>query len=416
MLTGTNLTLTKEYNLRIIHETIRLFGPLSRAEVARRTELTPQTVSNLVRELIQMNLVIEADKHQAGRGAPSVRLEVNPAGAFSIGLDLDRDHLTGVLVDLTGAVRQRIRHDLSFPTPDEALKLMTETVQQLVWKEGLTKNQVCGVGVGVPGPMYLADDGKTYLVNPLDFGDWHSIPLSDLLEEQLGIPVVLENNATAAAVGERWYGAGRHMTSFFYFYCGSGLGGGLIINGQPFEGQTGNAGEVGYLPIGEVAKDPPSPARPHAGQHFNLPRLYRKLREEGLDVSSPDDLRKLFLVGNPSLLKWMDTAASMIASMALAVEYLIDPTAIFFGGRLADEILEDLMKRVREQMPDRRLDNKARVPEYRVATAGLDAAAMGVATLPIYDLFAPTHQALNKQADSPAPRTFASTLQSGNAG
>ena len=101
MLTGTNLTLTKEYNLRIIHETIRLFGPLSRAEVARRTELTPQTVSNLVRELIQMNLVIEADKHQAGRGAPSVRLEVNPAGAFSIGLDLDRDHLTGVLVDLT---------------------------------------------------------------------------------------------------------------------------------------------------------------------------------------------------------------------------------------------------------------------------------------------------------------------------
>src|SRR5215211_3211292 len=108
VLTGTNLVYTKKYNLRIVHEVIRVYGPLSRADIARHTELSVQTISNLVKELIDLRLVYEGGRKSEGRGAPSTYLSINPDGAYAVGLDLDRDHLTGVLVDLAGNVRHRV--------------------------------------------------------------------------------------------------------------------------------------------------------------------------------------------------------------------------------------------------------------------------------------------------------------------
>ncbi|GIV60366.1 ROK family transcriptional regulator [Rhodocaloribacter litoris] len=400
MLTGTNLTYTKEYNLRIVHETIRLYGPLSRAEIARRTELTPQTVSNLVRDLMALDLIVESGRRQEGRGAPSITLALNPDGAYSIGLDLDRDHLTALLVDHAGTVRQRIHHHLDFPSPDEALALMVETVHELTARQGLNLAQVRGVGIGVPGPMNIAEsNGRTYLINPKAFKGWHDVPIADLLHQRLGIPVFLENNATAAAMGERWYGAGQHLSSFFYFYFGSGLGGGLVVQGQPYEGFTGNAGEIGYFPAFSTEKPCLDLEREHVGQHFNLPRLYRILQAEGLEAGTPEDLERLFEARNPLLLAWIDSAAHHLSWLALAVEYLVDPEAVFFGGRLADSILNALLERVGERLPALRISGKRTHPEYLIATAGIDAGALGVATLPIYEIFAPVHRILVKQPD-----------------
>lgn len=155
MLTGTNLVYTKRYNLRIVHEVIRLFGPLSRAEIARRTELTGQTVSNLVKDLIAAGVIHEVERRREGRGAPSITLAINPDGAFGIGLDLDRDHLTGVLVDLVGNVRQRVHLEIDFPTPEHTLDLMVEMVETMIERQGLTTSSIAGLGVGVPGPMQI---------------------------------------------------------------------------------------------------------------------------------------------------------------------------------------------------------------------------------------------------------------------
>ena len=121
MLHGTNLEYTKAYNFRIVLETIRKLGPISRADVARQTGLTAQTVSNITRRLIASNLVGEAGQTRVGRGAPATNLIINPDGAFSIGLDLDEEHLTGVLIDLEGRLRQRVYYALSTSEPTAAL-------------------------------------------------------------------------------------------------------------------------------------------------------------------------------------------------------------------------------------------------------------------------------------------------------
>lgn len=404
MLTGTNLKYTKAHNVRTVLETIRLFGPLSRGDIAQRTELTAQTVSNITRQLIQKDLVLEADRRQEGRGAPATRLVLNPNGAFSIGLDLDKDHLTGILVDFTGNVRQHIGHDLHFPSPEEAIDLMATTAQTLMSREGLLADQIWGVGVGFPGPLGVSEGSYvTNVVNPQAFPGWNNIPVVDILGERLELPIYLENNATAAAVGERWYGRGRHIHTFFYMFFGAGLGGGLIVNGHPFEGNTGNAGELGYFPVNDDtltdAADDLIDPRPHLGVYFNLPRLFRQLTEQGVPVDHADALAPLFEQQNPFLLDWIDNGATHLAPLILAIEYLIDPEAIFFGGRLPDEILTALLMRLEEKLPAMRIGDKPASPQLCIATAGSDAAALGVATLPFYASLAPTPRRLMKNGD-----------------
>lgn len=401
MLIGTNLKYAKAYNVRIVLETVRRFAPLSRAAIARRTELTAQTVSNITRELLEVGLILETDQLREGRGAPARQLALNPDGAFSIGLDLDRDHLTGVLVDFVGAVRQRVHYDLDFPLPDEAMDLMVETTQTLIQREGLTPAHIGGVGVGIPGPHGNPDGGSVRnVVNPKAFPGWHNVPLADVLTERLNLPVVLEDNSIAAAIGERWYGTGQHIPTFFYVFLGIGLGGGLIVNGQPFEGHTGNAGGLGYayLPGPVDPDDTTLFKRPHVGILFNLPRLYRLLAKEDIQVTQPADLETLYEDNNSILLEWLNTGARALAPVILSIEHLIDPEAIFFGGRWPEVLITGLMTRIDEQLSTMRIEDKLTFPTLRTATAGQDAAALGVATLPLYTSFAPAPKVLLKNA------------------
>lgn len=409
MLTGTNLKYTKAYNYRIVLETIRLFGPLSRADVARRTSLTAQTVSNITRQLIDAALIQEVDKRRRGRGAPSITLDINPEGAYSIGLDLDRDHLTGVLVDLSGTVLQRVHYELNFPSPARALDLMADAVERFTTGEDIVSERLSGIGVGFPGPIEITNGNVvTNVVNPKAFPGWQRVPVIDLLAERIDLPIFLENNATAAAVGERWYGAGQHLSHFFYLFFGIGLGGGLIIDGRPYEGHSGNAAELGYLPLFDNKRVDNGQASSHVGEYFHLPHLYEALREQGHTASEPSDLLPLFEAENDILMEWLDAAMHPLAYTLLAVEYLIDPEVIFFGGRLPGPLLDAMLNRLQETLPTLRIRGKSKGPTLQRATAGEDAAALGVATLPIYDYFAPIPRLLMKrngeQEDTPLAR------------
>lgn len=408
MLIGTNLKFAKAYNVRIVLETIRLYGPLSRADIARRTELTAQTVSNITRKLIKRGLIEEARRQQEGRGAPSVLLALRPDCAFSIGLDLDKDHLTGVLVDFVGTVRRRMHVELNFPLPDEAMDLIEETASKLMEAEGLRLDQIWGVGVGLPGPLDIASGSiVTNVVNPKAFPGWKDVPVADILTRRLGMPIYLENNATAAAVGERRYGAGRHISTFFYVFFGAGLGGGLIINGQPYEGRTGNAGELGYIPTTGEPDAFGEFKRPHLGVYFNVPRLYKLLSNCGRPVDRPADLEAVLAEGNACLLEWLDTGAQKLAPVILSIEYLVDPEAIFFGGRLPGSLIRALMTRLEEMLPSIRVEGKHFMPKLLAATAGADAAALGVATLPLYAAFAPAPKVLMKRDGDEEEGVFA---------
>ena len=399
MLTGTNLHYAKSYNVRIVLETIRLHGPLSRVEIARRTELTAQTVTNITRNLMKSNLVVEAERIQDGRGAPSILLKINKEGAFSVGFDLDKDHLTAILVDLLGNIRQRIRYPLHFPSPDEAMVLLENTAKELIQREQIPLDKIWGVGVGLPGPLAVTDGNIVKnVVNPIALPGWSHVPVRDILGKNLSLPVYLENNGSAAAIGELWYGAGRDKKTFFYVYFGSGLGGGVVINGQPYSGNTGNAGELGYFPTPNENSTTGNAQRPHLGLYFNIPNLYQTLSSHGHTISTPSDLEELHRQKNEHLMAWIDKGASEMAPIILAVEYLIDPKAIFFGGRLPESIINELLNKLKDSIPSMRIKEKTDAPELLIATSGWDAAALGAATLPVYESLAPLPRVLMKNS------------------
>lgn len=390
MLQGTNLQYANSFNIRIVIEAIRLYGPVSRGEVAKKTRLTAQTVTNITKKLMKGNLIVEGDRVQEGRGAPSILLKLNKDAAFSIGLDLDKDHLTAVLIDLDGNMRQRISKSLKFPKSDEAMDLMEEITNELIMLEGEPRDKIWGIGVGLPGPMVVSEGSVLKnIVNPQFIPGWDNVPVVKILEERLGLPVYLENNASAAAIGERWYGAGKHINNFFYIYIGAGLGGGLFINGQLHSGTTGNAGELGYLPILVNGTEKQSDFKPHLGEYFNVALLYKKLEQEGAQIQTLDDLQNLYDAGNSTVVEWFDLAAEKLIPSLLSIEYLLDPEVIFIGGRLPEMILTKILGKISETLPGLRIEGKASGPEIRKSTAGLDAGALGVATLPLYATFAP---------------------------
>ena len=398
---GTNLEYAKIYNARIVLETIRLHGPVSRAQVARRTELTPQTISNITAQLIERNLVVETGRKQGSRGSPATQLEFNADGAFAVGLDLDRDHLTGVLVNLNGVVQRRFHQTLDFPVAAEALALMTSVAEQLIAAHGPGASRVWGVGVGLPGPIRISGGRVSdQIVNPNSFPGWDNVPVVDELAQRLKLPVFLENNATAAAIGETFYGAGQGVENFVYVFLGVGLGGGIVLNGQPFHGFQGNTGEFGFVPVRSADKVH------RVGSFFDLPSLYQELGRAGHVATTPGDLAPLFLAQNDVLLTWLERAAEQLAPALVAGELFVDPEMIVFGGSWPAPLIDYLLEQLSALLPELRIAQKAYEPRLVHAEAGEDAAALGVAILPIYDSLVPHPKLLEKNGRSPPAQSL----------
>lgn len=394
MSTGTNQTFGQVYNQRIVLDAIRLHGPISRADLAKRTNLAFQTVSNITKNLAERRLVLEKGQRKGGRGQPPTLLELNPEGAFAVGFELDRDHLTGVLVNLAGTVLARAHRELDYPTPDEALELMGEMTGGFLREHEPPRARLWGVGVGVPGPLHIAEGSvdstvNPSIVNPLDFPGWTEVPVSERLGALTGLPVYLENDATAAAIGERWYGVGRESGHFFYVYLGRGLGGGMVLAERPYHGFGGNAGELGSIYVrgeGGFAR---------LADAFSLRFLYERLAREGVSVSRPSELAPLYAAGQPVLLAWLETAAQQLAPALNAVEALLDPEVVVFGGKWPPAMTDHLLSLLKELLPTF-AQPKPYAPTLRRAQAGEDAGALGVATLPIHWTLAPRQELLFK--------------------
>lgn len=382
MLKGTNLEHARVHNLRTVLEMVRLYGPISRADTARRTGLTAQTVSNLVTVLLEQGLLHESGYHQGPRGRSSTLLEVNPGGAYSIGLDLDRGHLTSLLVDLSGTVRGRSHLELSFPGPIPALELMTRAVEELA--STVDRDRIWGVGVGFPGPLRIGQGVVDNIINPEGFPGWENVSMREQLSGRIEFAVFLENNATAAAMGESYYGAGSQLESYFYAFLGVGLGGAIIQNGRPVRGWQGNAGELGFMPT-----LPADGSGDYLGRHFDLFRLYDLLGKRHGEVATTAAVAELLARGDADVLAWLDRAAEGLAPMLVAAEYLLDPQAIIVGGAWPQALVDALLAKLAAKLPPLRSALMPTAAPLVRAELGSDAVARGVATLPLHELLAP---------------------------
>ncbi|MEV8315325.1 ROK family transcriptional regulator [Streptomyces sp. NPDC059900] len=242
-----NLLALRGHNAALVLDLLRTAGEagISRLELAERTGLTPQAVSKITARLRAEGLAAEAGRRASTGGKPRTLLRLVPDAGHAVGLHLDRDELTAVLADLTGRVVAERRAPLEFAAGaralvDVAVGAVRELIRPRVPSSG---GGLLGVGVALPGPLDHAD-GVLHRVT--GFPAWDGFPLREAFAERLGLPVVVDKDTNAAALG---LALGGVAESFAYLHLGTGLGAGLVLGGGLYRGARTGAGEFGHQVI-----------------------------------------------------------------------------------------------------------------------------------------------------------------------
>ena len=341
--------LLRRLNERTVLETIRLGAPISRAEISRRAGISKPTVSLALQSLLVAGLVRESRATPQGPSYGAVYFESVPEAALVLGLDLGARFLRGAICDLAGEVRARQDLELRAADVDEALTAAAGLRDSLVETSGLDGHLIDGAVVGVPG-VVEARSGKLRLAANVEGLEGRA--LADDVRERLGFPVALENDINLAALGERWAGVARGVADFVFLSVGTGMGAGLVLEGELHRGHHGAAGEVDFALLGlgdEV--DPSAPA---------IAELAAQLAREGngqTRVVPPFDVRALFAAargGDPLGRAVVQEEARRIALHIAPIAAVADVGLVVLGGGIGangDLLLEPIRGHLGDWLP-----------------------------------------------------------------
>lgn len=386
-LSGTNLERAGDYNQRVVLQAIRIHGPITRTELAELSGLTSPAIANITRRLAAEQLIVDAGQRRGGRGQPATRVAVNPDGALSLGVNIDRDHVTALVLDLSGQMRARASRETGLLGPAAAAALVREMVDGLL-SDAALRPRLLGAGLAAPDDLDRVD---LPALHPA--AGWAGADLAALFSEALRLPVLVENDAAAAAIGELQFGHGLRHPSFFYVLITAGLGGGLVVEGDYFRGANGRSGEIGFLPL----HLPGTPART-LQEAVSLSALYAHLAACGVHVEAPSGLDALEGAAAARVEDWLDAAADILTEPLMAVSWLINPAAILLGGRLPPRLIDGLAARLTRRLSEKAKEMPGQTPVLR-AMASEDAPAMGAAILPFLQQLLPSRANLMKVAE-----------------
>jgi predicted NBD/HSP70 family sugar kinase len=385
-LSGTNPIRAGDHNQRVTLHAVRLNGPVTRTDLAERTGLTPGAIANITNRLLQDQLILKAGRLHGARGQPASNFVINPDSRFSIGLNVDRDHVTLVVLDFVGKVRGRASREIPFASPAAVRAFFQRTARQLLKKAGVSRERLVGVGIAFPDDItraHLPDQ-------PAEYAAWSQVRVDDLIRDVLRIPVFIENDAAAAAIGEMQFGLGHRYRSFFYLLVTAALGGGVVADGSYVRGALGRSGEIGWLRARNG-----SGAQSQLQNIVSLSSLYSRLAERGFRVASPRGLVRLNATARTIVTSWIAESTEALVESLLAVNCLINPEAILIGGRLPAPLVDQLASSLNTRMATHAAHFPAIAPVARAMTSD-DAPAVGAAILPFSDRLLPTRYALLK--------------------
>jgi predicted NBD/HSP70 family sugar kinase len=330
-----DLALMRELNERIVLGLLRQEGPISRAELARRSNLSRSTVSSIIATLLAAGLVCETGIGSSQGGRRPIMIEFNYQSALVIGIELGSTTLTLLLTDLAATVLRRAYAPFnSAEGPEACSARLAEQVHRVLAEAAISRQQIVGVGVGVPGPLgYTTGRPSAPPVLP----GWQGVPLRALLEAALGMRVFVENDANLGALAEHRWGAAQGWENVAYLYLGSvGIGAGLILDGRLYRGDIGSAGEIGHLMVEE---DGPACRCGSSGcleAVAGLPAVLKRARAIGLPVAQFGDLLSLARQGDDSAIALLDATGEYLGIAVASTLNMINPGCIVIGGSMAE--------------------------------------------------------------------------------
>jgi predicted NBD/HSP70 family sugar kinase len=394
-----------DFNLTVILDAIRRSsGGLSRVELAQIVGLSPQTISNISRRLLDQNLIVEAGKEGSGPGKPRTILRLNPAGMYAVGVHLDPAVTTFVVLDLVGSVVQHSR--ISTPgasDPDGIIATIAAEIKDLVAASGVDPDKIAGLGVAAPGPIDL-DEG-TVVDPPLLLG-WDRVPLRDALAEATGLSTLVDKDVTSAAVAETWAGGPSGSGSFVFMYMGTGIGCGIVLNDEVIRGTSGNAGEIGHIIV-----DPDGPpcdcGLRGCVKSSAIPQVLVAQAEAAavLDVarhpSGAMDIQESFAklceaadAGNGKAGEILDHSAVLVSRAVAVVTNTLDVERVVFGGPFWTLLSRRYLDRIPSLLDENSAARQIHGIEVVGTGVGEDVGAIGAACLVLEHTLAPRAQRL----------------------
>jgi predicted NBD/HSP70 family sugar kinase len=387
---GTNQSGVRQYNERLVLSLVRRHTALPKADLARLTGLSAQTVSVIVKQLEADGLVRKEEPQRGRVGQPSVPFSLNPDGALAFGLKIGRRSADLVLIDFLGGIRTRAHVAYAYPDPLALLDFVRSSVTDM--SDALTdteRRRVVGLGIASPYELW----NWVYEVGaPLGALDvWRTTDIRADIAAEMPWPVYLCNDSTAACAAELVFGGNGDLRDYLYFFIGSFIGGGVVLNGALYAGVTGNAGAIGSMPV-------PGPGGVHqlirsASLYLLEARLIAAGKEAGWLWSRPDAFQSV----GPELDDWLAEASAAIAHAIIAASAVIDFQAAVIDGAFPAAVRDGLVARVAAALGahDRQGLSPLRVVP---GTIGPSAREIGGGSLPLFASFAMDREVLFKEA------------------
>lgn len=382
---GSNHTGMRQFNERIVLQAIRLHGAIPKADLARLTQLSSQTVSVIVSRLLDDGLLIKQERIRGKIGQPSVPLSLDPDGAISLGVQVGRRSLEVLACDFVGKVRFRHEFHYAYPDPVQVLPCIQQGLDALQTQLGPLWSRV--VGLGLTSPLSM-DKWSSLLGSQAHnaLAGWQHMDLKQEVEAMTHLPVSFAKDTTAACVAELLQGHGQHVRSFLYVFVGTFVGGGLVLSGHIDIGHRGNAGAIGSLPVGLAAANGTAP--PQLLEVASGWQLEQALLKAGLDpllVQQNTIMDAAYAVYTEP---WLEQAGLALAMTVASSAAMLDLDAVVIDGSLARPLIDALLQRTRERLAAYKFDGMHQ-PALLAGRVGAHARALGGSLLPLHTQFFP---------------------------
>lgn len=376
-------------NEKFVLSLVRLHGSLSKAEITRMTGLSAQTVSVIMRELEENQLLVRGEPIRGKIGQPSVPMSLNEGGAYFLGLKIGRRSCELVLTNFLGSIVTIKRTTYSFPLLKDVEEFALTAIKQAVSSLDNKADKIAGLGIAIPFNLWhWADEIGA---KAAEMNQWRDYDIRESFAKRYSWPVYIQNDATAACGAELAFGKQKHLQDFIYFFIGTFVGGGVVLNGSLYPGRTGNAGAIGPIPVPGVNGSPQQLI-----DQASLITLERELVSKGKDPSQLWMIDSDWSGFEKETERWLHIAAKGLAHATLAAAAIIDFQTALIDGIFPPALRSKFVEMVGEEIYH--LDLQGIVaPHIEEGSIGRVARALGGASLPLFDHYYIDQIALTNQ-------------------
>lgn len=320
--------LLKEMNRSAILHVIKAHGPIARADIARRTNISPAAVTHQTAALIEDGLIFEKQEGDSRGGRRPILLALNATGTYVVGVKLAETRATLALTDLNAEIVTRHAIELGNRDPLSVSDQLAGAINDLLSSAHIGRSRMLGVGVGMAGIV----DSTNGICRLSPYNGWHDVPFAELLEERLDYPVILGNDVNTLTLVEKLYGPGQHVNDLLVVTLGRGVGLGMVLNGQMYRGAKGSGGEFGHTmmdPQGVICQ---CGNRGCLETYVADPWLLRRAAMNGLSVATIEDLLAAARSGDEIALHVYESAGQILGQGIANLINLFNPSLIIVSG------------------------------------------------------------------------------------